>query len=780
MKKYLLMLFVGTIILPTVLFAQNSTNADIDPQGSSNCLKIVNDLRYLSTDSKTNNEVSALQDFLQNAGYLQTSPTGFFGLMTLSSVKKFQSSNNISPTGFVGPLTRAKINSLSCGTTTVIPVTTTTTTTTRSSNVPGCVAGANFSSTTGAPCLNTAANIITTPQTFDGTVSSPTQKITVKTPSAGDIWYENNAYTISWSPVSGDFDSYAVMLSNKLVPGVQGGGPVFTSGSKNKTSVSFDPRDLSSNLIQTWLANSKTDYLVKGTVSEQDLRNNFFYTINAVKNTSDGKQKIVASGVSGIFSILPTNVNTPNLTVTYPQTGFSLSNGGKSSIATITWSSSSVGNYPIEIDLLNTSGSIVKTIATGLQNTGSYLWGNDTSISSGNYIILVSSQTKEGSVGSAAGRSGIFSIVTDNSSASQTPTLTSSNYVLGKDTGTVSGYNLSKVNYLYFNSTSIGKVDFTYISDSQISFKMPSTYPGNYSIYVATIDQNSNQINLNIAAPSTQTPILNSANYVSGKDIGSVSGSNLSAVYDLYFNGSAIGKSNLTYVSDSQVSFVMPTTNPGNYPISVVTTSQKSNQIYLNISAPASATPILSLVNYVSGKDAGSVSGSNLSKVNYLYFNGTAIGKVDFTYISDSQISFKMPTTNPGNYSIYVTTIDQKSNEINLNISPTATQALSISITYPNGGEVFQIAKNGLNDGRMNRITWISSSNIDTVSIGFSIGPGSLNWIANSIPNTGYYDWPAYSVDERLIGKQIKIYILGGQTGVGQVDDYSDNYFTAN
>ncbi len=133
-------------------------------------------------------------------------------------------------------------------------------------------------------------------------------------------------------------------------------------------------------------------------------------------------------GTSNVVRVkILSNVNAqPSITIIYPQAGYSLYNGlGKGDgapatnpIATITWTSSNVGSFPIEIDLLNTSGSIVKTIATGLQNTGSYRWLYDSTIPSGKYMVSVSSQVKEGTPGSGAGRSGIFSIVSDSSSPS--------------------------------------------------------------------------------------------------------------------------------------------------------------------------------------------------------------------------------------------------------------------------------------------------------------------------------------------------------------------------
>lgn len=118
MKKYIIsgLLLLG-VIIPVSLFGQ--TNADIDPNGPvSSCISLNNNLRYQSRDINTNGEVSTLQDFLQSKGYLNSEPTGYFGLLTLSAVKSFQSASGIEPTGYVGPITRARIQSSTCGGTT--------------------------------------------------------------------------------------------------------------------------------------------------------------------------------------------------------------------------------------------------------------------------------------------------------------------------------------------------------------------------------------------------------------------------------------------------------------------------------------------------------------------------------------------------------------------------------------------------------------------------------------------------------------------------------------
>ncbi|MEK7175617.1 MAG: IPT/TIG domain-containing protein [Patescibacteria group bacterium] len=101
---------------PRVNQSNGQTNADEDEGSTSigECVNLSNNLRYRSTDAKTNGEVSILQEFLRAEGYLNFNPIGFFGRVTLKAVKKFQSENNLKPTGFVGSFTRAKIKSLSC------------------------------------------------------------------------------------------------------------------------------------------------------------------------------------------------------------------------------------------------------------------------------------------------------------------------------------------------------------------------------------------------------------------------------------------------------------------------------------------------------------------------------------------------------------------------------------------------------------------------------------------------------------------------------------------
>ena len=72
-------------------------------------------------DAQTAGNVTKLQTYLQQANYLSTSPSGYFGAMTLKAVQKFQSDNGVSSTGYVGPATKAMLKNLSCNTTAVQP-----------------------------------------------------------------------------------------------------------------------------------------------------------------------------------------------------------------------------------------------------------------------------------------------------------------------------------------------------------------------------------------------------------------------------------------------------------------------------------------------------------------------------------------------------------------------------------------------------------------------------------------------------------------------------------
>lgn len=105
---------------------------------------------------------------------------------------------------------------------------------------------------------------------------------------------------------------------------------------------------------------------------------------------------------------------------------------------------------------------------------------------------------------------------------------------------------------------------------------------------------------------------------------------------------------------------------------------------------------------------------------------------------------------------------------VNVGIGTTAPER-SIKITYPNGGEVFNV-------GDKVRITW-TSNKIDQVNLGYSFGPGSLNPITSFISSQDYYDWVVNIGNTN--NTKVKIDVLG-YGPEGQSNDQSDDFFTVN
>jgi peptidoglycan hydrolase-like protein with peptidoglycan-binding domain len=68
-----------------------------------------------------NREVLALQQFLAESGYLLVKPNGYFGENTRKSLIAFQRKQKLAGTGAVGPLTRGKIQEISCSTASSTP-----------------------------------------------------------------------------------------------------------------------------------------------------------------------------------------------------------------------------------------------------------------------------------------------------------------------------------------------------------------------------------------------------------------------------------------------------------------------------------------------------------------------------------------------------------------------------------------------------------------------------------------------------------------------------------
>ena len=126
MKKSAILFFTLFLYLPALVTAQavlggtpetaagSQVSSTSSNTSNSSCTIITRDLRYTAVSSRTGGEVTVLQNFLKAKGYLNTEPTGRFGLATLQAVRDFQLAKGLPTTGNVATLTAAKINEINC------------------------------------------------------------------------------------------------------------------------------------------------------------------------------------------------------------------------------------------------------------------------------------------------------------------------------------------------------------------------------------------------------------------------------------------------------------------------------------------------------------------------------------------------------------------------------------------------------------------------------------------------------------------------------------------
>jgi peptidoglycan hydrolase-like protein with peptidoglycan-binding domain len=103
MKKYIIVFLLSFLLLPAFTYAD-----------TYKCLDFNSGLHLGSRDFVKNGDVSRLQDFLINQGFLKSNITGYFGSQTYRAVRDFQRSFGFSAVGNVGPMTRNKIKNITC------------------------------------------------------------------------------------------------------------------------------------------------------------------------------------------------------------------------------------------------------------------------------------------------------------------------------------------------------------------------------------------------------------------------------------------------------------------------------------------------------------------------------------------------------------------------------------------------------------------------------------------------------------------------------------------
>ena len=186
MKKILCGVVAVCSLLPMLALAQVG---DVNPNPNSTCVSITHNLGYGSRDSQTGGDVSNLQFMLQSKGYLNSDPTGYFGLLTQAAVKSFQSASGILNSGYVGSITRAKISSI-CVTSPVTP-------TPSPITPPICPLGALFNSMTGAPCSGVPTQPISPTPILPQPVSQTS--LTITSPVGGENWVIGSTHNITWN-----------------------------------------------------------------------------------------------------------------------------------------------------------------------------------------------------------------------------------------------------------------------------------------------------------------------------------------------------------------------------------------------------------------------------------------------------------------------------------------------------------------------------------------------------------------------------------------------------
>ena len=337
MKTFLTFLLC-LLIAPSITLAQT---ADVDPQGTSSCVSLTNNLRYRSTDAQTGGDVSVLQDFLQSSGYLKASPSGYMGLLTVKGVKGFQSDNGISPTGYVGPLTRAKIQTASCaGTTANISNNSTSNNQNGTTLVSGCASGAMFSSTTGASCSSTSSGNSANTTVTKGTVSSDNRvSISSVNPQVAQVGQSLTVYFTN----GGDAGSIVF----KTTDGAKSWHIPYTRGTVYNGFIYYD--------------GSKVTFTVPSTIGAGQLPENTGYEAPIAITSGTYNLYVYRATPNSISTALPIIISTVNTNATSTQASITITSpmGGGNYISindplNISWNS--VGGSTVAVYLMFSDG----------------------------------------------------------------------------------------------------------------------------------------------------------------------------------------------------------------------------------------------------------------------------------------------------------------------------------------------------------------------------------------------------------------------------------------
>jgi peptidoglycan hydrolase-like protein with peptidoglycan-binding domain len=102
------------IVIEPDPFLASGPFLNLDPEDYRYCVSLSFDLSYGIKDTQTKGDVSALQAYLTDRGFLETGATGFYGRSTELAVRRFQYRNQIEVSGVVRKDFRDILKELSC------------------------------------------------------------------------------------------------------------------------------------------------------------------------------------------------------------------------------------------------------------------------------------------------------------------------------------------------------------------------------------------------------------------------------------------------------------------------------------------------------------------------------------------------------------------------------------------------------------------------------------------------------------------------------------------
>ena len=196
---------------------------------------------------------------------------GVFGKGTKAKVMAWQANNGLTADGVFGPMSKAKANAVA-------------TTGTTTSTVPGCTAGALFSSTTGAPCgTSTTTPTVVTGGAGDIQAVEVLSSVSNEKVGEGDVDHKVFAYT-----VEADNGSDIALNSVKLnLQKTSGTGSTKLNRYANNVSVWMGSTKVGSALVSSF---SETNNVysksipLSGAVVKADQKATFYVSVDALGN----------------------------------------------------------------------------------------------------------------------------------------------------------------------------------------------------------------------------------------------------------------------------------------------------------------------------------------------------------------------------------------------------------------------------------------------------------------------------------------------------------------